>query len=278
MQAAARRRRRCADRRRGSARLRARRRHRRLPRARPAAARRLGQRLLRRRDRVRRRSPHPGPGHPAHLDAGPAAPAARRGRRGPGARRGRVAGRPRVAACRAGSSPRPVDRSSPRAASSATSTSTRSLEVAMSARHLPAVAEVRRRARPDAVQRVRRRVERREPASPAGSSSSAATSTDWEPNVVDAMAELRAIAALDKSRSEGSRPAWFDITDETIRLVTHESDRPETATHLRQIGVDVTRPIVVVVAGLSTGDRRRGRRPLDPDRRRQPRRHSPSSG
>ena len=30
-----------------------------------------------------------------------------------------------------------------------------------------------------------------------------------------------------------------DITDETIRLVTHESDRPETATHLRQIGVDV---------------------------------------
>lgn len=75
--------------------------------------------------------------------------------------------------------------------------------------------------------------------------------SQWEPNVVDAMAELRAIAALDKARSEGSRRAWFDITDETIRLVTHDSDRPEAASHLRQIGVDVTRPLVVVVAGWS---------------------------
>lgn len=73
---------------------------------------------------------------------------------------------------------------------------------------------------------------------------------EWDPTVIDAISELQAIAALDKSRSEGSRQAWFGITDETIRLVTHESDRPETQTHLRQIGVDVSRPILVLVAGF----------------------------
>jgi len=73
---------------------------------------------------------------------------------------------------------------------------------------------------------------------------------DWDPNVIDAIAELQAIAALDRARSEGSRQAWFDITDETIRLVVHQSDRPETQTHLRQIGVDTSRPILVLVAGF----------------------------
>jgi sugar diacid utilization regulator len=125
-------------------------------------------------------------------------------------------------------------------------------EVAMSARHLPAVAEVEEE----------RGTVHYSVFAVGSSAESRVTGwflvvrgnwTQWEPNVVDAMAELRAIAALDRSRSEGSRRAWFDITDETIRLVTHESDRPETATHLRQIGVDLTRPVVVVVAGLSTG-------------------------
>jgi len=73
---------------------------------------------------------------------------------------------------------------------------------------------------------------------------------EWDHTVIDAISELQAIAALDRSRSEGGRQAWFDITDETIRLATHESDRPETQTQLRQIGVDVSRQILVLVAGF----------------------------
>jgi hypothetical protein len=73
----------------------------------------------------------------------------------------------------------------------------------------------------------------------------------WDTSVAEAVDELVAIAALDRARrGEGLRLAR-DIADDAVALVAGGAgNRPETATRLRQAGLDPTAPLTVVVAGF----------------------------
>jgi DNA-binding PucR family transcriptional regulator len=73
----------------------------------------------------------------------------------------------------------------------------------------------------------------------------------WDPDVVDAVDELVAITALDRAhRGEGLRVAR-DIADDAVALIARGAGtRPETATRLRQAGLDPAEPLTVAVAGF----------------------------
>lgn len=73
----------------------------------------------------------------------------------------------------------------------------------------------------------------------------------WDADAVDAVEELVAIAALDRARrGEGLRVAR-DIADDAIALISRGAGtRPETATRLRQAGLDPAEPLTVAVAGF----------------------------
>lgn len=70
-------------------------------------------------------------------------------------------------------------------------------------------------------------------------------------DAADAVDELVAIAALDRARrGEGLRVAR-DIADDAVALIARGAGmRPETATRLRQAGLDPTGPLTVAVAGF----------------------------
>jgi hypothetical protein len=74
---------------------------------------------------------------------------------------------------------------------------------------------------------------------------------EWEPDVLDAVGELVAIAALDRARrTEGWRVAR-DIADDAVGLVAAGGGgRPETLQRLRQAGLNPERPVAVAVAGF----------------------------
>ncbi len=81
--------------------------------------------------------------------------------------------------------------------------------------------------------------------------------TRWSPQILDAIRELEAIAALHKSHQESSRLAWQEISDAAIGLIDHPDPRAETATQVGRLGLDLTRPAVAVVAAFSGGPLRR---------------------
>jgi DNA-binding PucR family transcriptional regulator len=74
---------------------------------------------------------------------------------------------------------------------------------------------------------------------------------EWDPDLLDAVGELVAIAALDRARrTEGWRVAR-DIADDAVGLVAAGAGaRPETLHRLRQAGLDPDRPVTVAVAGF----------------------------
>jgi DNA-binding PucR family transcriptional regulator len=74
---------------------------------------------------------------------------------------------------------------------------------------------------------------------------------EWDPDVLDAVDDLVAIAALDRTRrTEGWRVAR-DIADDAVGLVSAGAGaRPETLHRLRQAGLDPDRPVIVAVAGF----------------------------
>ncbi|MDN5747074.1 MAG: PucR family transcriptional regulator ligand-binding domain-containing protein [Pseudonocardia sp.] len=73
----------------------------------------------------------------------------------------------------------------------------------------------------------------------------------WDAEAGEAVDELVAIAALDRARrGEGLRLAR-DIADDAIALIAGGAgNRPETATRLRQAGLDPTASLTVAVAGF----------------------------
>ena len=73
----------------------------------------------------------------------------------------------------------------------------------------------------------------------------------WDADAGDAVDELVAIAALDRARrGEGLRVAR-DIADDAVALIARGAGtRPETATRLRQAGLDPAAPLTVAVAGF----------------------------
>ncbi|WP_300009934.1 PucR family transcriptional regulator ligand-binding domain-containing protein [Pseudonocardia sp.] len=73
----------------------------------------------------------------------------------------------------------------------------------------------------------------------------------WDASIAEAVDELVAITALDRARrGEGLRLAR-DIADDAVALVAGGAgNRPETATRLRQAGLDPAAPLTVVAAGF----------------------------
>jgi sugar diacid utilization regulator len=72
----------------------------------------------------------------------------------------------------------------------------------------------------------------------------------WPRPTTEAVAEIAAIAAIDRSRRDAERAAWREIADAAFQLLANdEAARAEI--YLRQLGVDVDAPAVLVVAGLS---------------------------
>ncbi|HEY2204379.1 MAG TPA: PucR family transcriptional regulator ligand-binding domain-containing protein [Pseudonocardia sp.] len=74
--------------------------------------------------------------------------------------------------------------------------------------------------------------------------------TRWRSDVVDAVGELVAFAALDRSRrAEGRRVSWR-IADDAVRLVAEGPGGAETGIRLRQAGIPGDRRVQVAVAGF----------------------------
>lgn len=72
--------------------------------------------------------------------------------------------------------------------------------------------------------------------------------TRWPRDQLDAVHELRAIAALDRSRREEGLRALRPIADEALALIESGAPHQEVAARLRQAGLDPACPIVVGVA------------------------------
>lgn len=73
----------------------------------------------------------------------------------------------------------------------------------------------------------------------------------WSADISDAVGELVAFAALDRSRRNEGRRVARTIADDAIRLITAgASGQPETAARLRQVGLDPAGRMMVVVAGF----------------------------
>lgn len=72
--------------------------------------------------------------------------------------------------------------------------------------------------------------------------------TRWSRDQLDALHELRAIAALDRSRREEGLRALRPIAEDALALVESGAPHPEVAGRLRQAGLDPGRPVVVGVA------------------------------
>jgi hypothetical protein len=69
-----------------------------------------------------------------------------------------------------------------------------------------------------------------------------------DPDTVDPFNELAAIAALERRRTEEPIRARRELTDQGITLLDEDAERPEIPILLRQLGLDLTRPTVAVVA------------------------------
>lgn len=69
-----------------------------------------------------------------------------------------------------------------------------------------------------------------------------------DPDTVDPFNELAAIAALERRRTEEPIRARRELTDQVITLLDEDAERPEIPILLRQLGLDLTRPTVAVVA------------------------------
>ena len=73
----------------------------------------------------------------------------------------------------------------------------------------------------------------------------------WEPEIIAAIGELAAIAALDRARQSDGVRALRHLTDEVISLVdAGHGGRPETAVRLRQAGLDPKDPLFIVLASF----------------------------
>jgi hypothetical protein len=66
----------------------------------------------------------------------------------------------------------------------------------------------------------------------------------------DALAELCAFAALDRSRRDEGRRTALGLADDAVALLVGGAPRTEIAARLRQTGLDPAAPLVVVVARL----------------------------
>jgi hypothetical protein len=76
----------------------------------------------------------------------------------------------------------------------------------------------------------------------------------WPRSTTDAVAEIAAIAALDRARRDAERAAWREIADAALQLLAgDEAARAEI--YLRQLGVDVDAPAVLVATGLNRRSR-----------------------
>ncbi|HEY2044655.1 MAG TPA: PucR family transcriptional regulator ligand-binding domain-containing protein [Jatrophihabitans sp.] len=74
---------------------------------------------------------------------------------------------------------------------------------------------------------------------------------EWDADVVEAVGELAAIAAVDRARQYDSVQAARHIADDAVTLVdAGRGAEPETMVRLRQAGLDPSAPMVVVVAGF----------------------------
>ncbi|MBO0777000.1 MAG: PucR family transcriptional regulator ligand-binding domain-containing protein [Actinobacteria bacterium] len=73
---------------------------------------------------------------------------------------------------------------------------------------------------------------------------------DWDPAVVEAVAEFTSIAALDRSRQEEGQRAVRHIAGEAVALADSGGGQPEVGMRLRQLGLDPDQPVTAVAAGF----------------------------
>jgi DNA-binding PucR family transcriptional regulator len=79
--------------------------------------------------------------------------------------------------------------------------------------------------------------------------------SEWPPEVADAVSELASIAALDRARRDEGLRVSRQVAEDALNLVLGgASGRPETTTRLRQAGLDVDAPLLVVVAAFVDRD------------------------
>jgi PucR C-terminal helix-turn-helix domain len=74
----------------------------------------------------------------------------------------------------------------------------------------------------------------------------------WPAPTAKAVGELAAIAALEHVRQIDSRSIWRGIADAAVQLIAND-DAQQAEVYLRQLGVDVDAPAVVIAAGVNRG-------------------------
>lgn len=77
--------------------------------------------------------------------------------------------------------------------------------------------------------------------------------SEWPQEHVDAVTDLAAIAALDRSRREEGMRAVQHIADEALALVGAGGGQHDVATRLRQAGMDPSSPMVAVAVEVADG-------------------------
>jgi DNA-binding PucR family transcriptional regulator len=75
--------------------------------------------------------------------------------------------------------------------------------------------------------------------------------SEWEPEHVEAVGELAAIAALDRVRRDEGLRAARHIADEAVAMADSGGSQLEIAVRLRQAGLDPAAPVVAVVADFA---------------------------
>jgi hypothetical protein len=71
---------------------------------------------------------------------------------------------------------------------------------------------------------------------------------EWHPSILDSANELAAVAGLYRVQRNGEAFGWSTMADRLIELIDADSEQPETAVYLRQVGLNADGHLAVIAA------------------------------